>query len=534
MIAFLCCSWLLAQEPVTLAAPVTQVTVYPARAVVRRRAELPMAAGRYVVEALPPDFDAASLRVRGLGTEVVGVDVRERVRAQAGEERIAALEAKLADLREEDAALADEEAVLARLALHLEELAAPVVSDTATTDLREPALEIWRRDFAELGQRALELFARGREVQASRRVLEREIAELATALGEAWNARQRRGLDVVVDTFGGEGSAALELDYLVPNAGWEPAYDLRAATDLQKVELIYRARVWQATDEDWRGVELFLSTAEPERGAMGPEPPELWVDLADLRAPKGRISFGESVSATPVATVGAPARPYASVEDEGLSLRFRLPEAETIEAHAQPKSVLVGRATLAIEIERHAVPALDSGVWLRARATNTSEFALLAGRASVYLGADFLGHADLESVQRGAEFEMPLGRDPAFSLERKKLVDSRAEVGTFRGKRRLRTAWRIELKNHGAPGRSGGVARVLVQEALPESDDGRIEVELERPRPEPSEEERWEKLREEQNVVTWVLDVPPQSSAAVEFAIVITYPEGAELFWSRP
>jgi uncharacterized protein (TIGR02231 family) len=372
--------------------------------------------------------------------------------------------------------------------------------------------------------------AQDRAQDAAARALERRRDALQLELGGLEGGGGVAVYDLLLDVYGPAGPAAVEVDYAVSNAGWSPLYDLRAARDLAQVELVYRARVWQHTGEDWRDVDLILSTAEPRRGAQGPEPEERWVGLNDPRAPSGSVAghrrrAAPSEEAAPQADKPA-APPFASVEDQGLSVRYRLPERETVEARAGALStVLVGRAQLKIEPERVCVPALDPGVWLSAKARNTSEFVLFRGSAGIYFGADFIGHADLPAVQRNEEFTLPLGLDPALSVERVLLSDQSSEPGMFGSKRTQESAWRIELKNAGAiSARPDGAVEVRVQESLPRASDDRIEVELERAKPEPAGGERWKKLRQERGVLTWQLIVPRGGTAAIELATSIAYP----------
>ena len=78
---------------------------------------------------------------------------------------------------------------------------------------------------------------------------------------------------------------------------------------------------------------------------------------------------------------------------------------------------MVGQADLDVNVERTVVPAIDTTVWLRGRAKNTTAYTLLPGLASVFLGQDFLGRAAVELVQPGAELTLHLGADPFVEVE---------------------------------------------------------------------------------------------------------------------
>jgi uncharacterized protein (TIGR02231 family) len=338
----------------------------------------------------------------------------------------------------------------------------------------------------------------------------------------------------------------LEVEYLVSGAGWEPYYDLRAQKDLATVELAYRARVQQQTGEDWREAEILLSTAQPQRGAAGPSPYPIWLSLYEPRAlqkERGRARGDASMEdlgysgddapramppVKPEAMLGA--RVFAAVESEGLSVRFRLARKETIESRPEPTSVLVGRTELALTSEHYCVPALDPTVWLRGKAKNTSEWVLLPGRAAVYFGADFVGHAALAAVQPGQELELALGADAGLSVKRTQLEDRREGSGVFSSRTTQRAGWRIEVENHGAFTRnSDGSVDVIVQEVLPRSSDERVKVEIETVKPKPVEDARWKKEREETGALTWIVRAPKGGRATIELTTEVSFPEGQEL-----
>ncbi|MHC4346394.1 MAG: DUF4139 domain-containing protein, partial [Planctomycetota bacterium] len=73
--------------------------------------------------------------------------------------------------------------------------------------------------------------------------------------------------------------ARIELNYLVNNASWQQQYNLRANPKKQSVLIEYNAVVNQTSGEDWEGVALSLSTAEP---TMVSEPPVLEPMLVGL------------------------------------------------------------------------------------------------------------------------------------------------------------------------------------------------------------------------------------------------------------
>lgn len=58
--------------------------------------------------------------------------------------------------------------------------------------------------------------------------------------------------------------AAIELTYLVENAGWHPSYDVRIKSINDPVEITYRANVKQETKADWNNVKLKFSSSSSD------------------------------------------------------------------------------------------------------------------------------------------------------------------------------------------------------------------------------------------------------------------------------
>ncbi len=523
---------------------IVSVTVYPGGAAVRREAALPplpSGGGTFVLAGLPASLDPDALQVRIAGAELVAVEVRDGVRANAAEARVADLRSAALGLERELQALRDERAVLKQMEEHLGRLLLQEEgSHAGEVSAGRADLVVWERNYGYLHGKLAALRTETRELTWREEELALALRERQLELGRCEASADVRVRDVVLEVVDTSGRpAALELEYVVGEAGWAPHYDLRASKALTGVELVYRAKVWQHSGEDWRDVEVQLSTAQARRGARGPEPRPIWLSLARPRAARdgeqlrslgyaahGDDDAGEGAS---VARAELPAEEalFAWVSAEGLSVRYHLARRETIESRLSPSSVLVGRAELATVVEHHCVPALDTAVWLRGRAQNTSPWVLLPGRAAVYFGADFVGYADLGAVQRDQEFELFLGPDPGLEVERVRLVDRIEEPGLFGSRETHREAWRLRVKNHGACStRADGSVDVIVQEVLPRSKDERIAVELSSAKPAPSEDPRWKRQRTEQGVLAWVLPVERGREALVQFTTEVVYPEG--------
>ena len=533
---------LLPADAQPLATAIREVTLYSNTALVRRSGSVP-GSGEYVIEGLPATIDPSNVRVRCDGGDVVDVETRERLQQASTNERLQALREAVKAVSREQQLAQDEGDVLKEQAMHLEHMR----SSESAAHAREVAsgkanLEVWTANFDFLAKKTGEVSKKQRENAWKQEELAARAAEAAKALGDAQAQGALRVYDVHV-TVEARARAALDVEYLVSNTGWQPNYDLRAQKTLDKVELVYRAKVWQQSGEDWSDVALALSTARPQIGAQGPEPVAQWLSMSlpdegyldrknlPAAAPAERAEYADKDAAEAKAPASPPVRFVATVESQGLSVRFQLPKPATIQSRSEPTTLLVGNATLDVQTERHCVPALDTTVWLRGKARNTSPWTMLPGSAAVFFGADYLGLAQLETVQPGQEFTLHLGADPGVTVKREQIEDQSKGPGFLSSRASEVKSWRVHLENHGALGAAAdGSVVVIVRETLPRPRDERVEVELSKSSEPESDLVRWKQDRNERGIHTWMLTVPAgEKGIDLVWQRTITFPKGLRI-----
>ena len=108
---------------------------------------------------------------------------------------------------------------------------------------------------------------------------------------------------------------AFTLTYYVRNAGWFPSYDIRSGGLSEPVEISYKANIFQNTREEWKTVDLTLSSSNPTTGSIAPQLKTWWLDygMAPPRYNPGLTSntvsgtvFDEQNEPLPGATVMVP------------------------------------------------------------------------------------------------------------------------------------------------------------------------------------------------------------------------------------
>jgi hypothetical protein len=254
------------------------VKVYHRGATVTRLLTVPVGDGglpeRIEVRELPLALIDATVRVRVTGSDatVVATDVHIGLHAiERGDE--------VPDVDEEALKEVSRELFVLRRELQQLQLESALLEEIGVPERPEPE-EGKPPTLSPMAARlALERFAdeaiarRWTEVRALRNqieVLQEREADLRDTLRRASDAgvahahELRKTAVITLRVEAGSPTAStLQLDYFIPGARWAPSYQCQLSADGDRAELQLRAVLAQRSGEDWRGVKLQLSTADP-------------------------------------------------------------------------------------------------------------------------------------------------------------------------------------------------------------------------------------------------------------------------------
>jgi uncharacterized protein (TIGR02231 family) len=480
-----------AAADLSAASRIDAVTVYRSSARVTRAARLDLSAGpsRVLLGGLPEGLDDDSIRVEGKGSaraRLHGVTVERVTGAGAADADARALEERLEGLEDEDRAL--EDAIrAARARVELVQSLRSTYSEERAKNLavRPVSAKEWSELAGWVAREAAEAGAEVRRAEAERRGLARRVAQARADLQKVNAKRGQTTKTVAVEVEADKGGALeLTVSYVVPAAGWTPIWDARLLPEQSKMELSFLGSIWQRTGEDWQGVTLAVSTAQPGRGLFVPELSPLYLRRAEPPRPVAlrHRSAPSAMAAAPRAALeaAAPEEEYydvevaqASVAEGLLSATFTAPRRETVDGSGQARKVPLARFPLPAEIVRTAAPRLDPSAFLTARAVNDTGFPLLAGTAGVWVGDEFAGRAPIAATPPGGELELAFGVDDRLEVERKVLERRRETAGLVSKDEVTRYRVRTVVKNRWA-------APVVVKllDLVPVSQDEKIRVEL--------------------------------------------------------
>ena len=529
----------------TTAAKVHTVTVYGDRAEVVRHLTATIEAGDHTLtfENLPGATDLSSVRVDGKGAFTL-VDIRgERIQTkEVADERVLKLTKELEALRAQlnDLTLADNRITQRKSALEkvLGRLTS-VGKESANAEM-DPSkwaayLQYHVDTLAKLDQ---EILANG----VSRNSLTLDVDRVQRELNEL-NAQRFKFRNVARVRIEAKQAGPIELDlaYVVRGPSWNPLYDIRADTKAKTVQVNYHAEVRQSTGEDWKGVALKLSTAQPNLGGREPQMSPWFIQrfipqpvvvtggvvLAGASKPE-RAAPGSAIR-DKVSTLAASAPAaltavsmdfsYARVNTGGTAATFAIPRAYDVPSDNKPAKVAIASESFPSEFRHTCVPKLSPHVYLKTKAINKSDFPFIAGPTAVFLDGAFVANASLDLVAPGQEFWTYLGADQSVKVELKDLGKVEELSGIF-GKKTARTVVSKVFKV--TNGKATDI-QLSIRDQVPSSNHEEIKVVYE----EPKYEKDTDGFKVDQSkFVEWNLTLKPSTKQDVPFRFAIERPDG--------
>ncbi|MDY3555466.1 DUF4139 domain-containing protein [Gemmata sp. JC717] len=205
---------------------------------------------------------------------------------------------------------------------------------------------------------------------------------------------------------------------------------------------------------------------------------------------------------------------------EGPSVTYKLPTRLTLPSRSDEQVIEIAKIELSPKFYYKAVPVLTPNVYRLADLTNTSEFVLLAGDATMYLNGDFVGQTRLPLVAAGKPFTVGFGVDPQLQVSRILVDKTRTTQG---GNQVLTFKYRIRLSSY-----KNAAVPVQVWDRTPHAETAQtIAVNVLSPKPELSTDPLYVRDEKARGLLRWDVTLEPKQNG--EKALTIDYEFKMEL-----
>jgi uncharacterized protein (TIGR02231 family) len=463
-----------------IATTISQVTVFRQGAQLSGELSFPVQSGTVDIVAggLSPYIDPNSIQVKGEGDfMIMGVSHRNNYLENPTEtEAITALREKIDALTvkiENEQTAVD---VLREKELFLKSNYDVVTNkSTITPDQLKVLMDLYSSNIESVKMAVLKKNRILKEYNEEKKKLESQLAATVD--------KSKLPTGEIVVTVSGTKTATgkLKLSYVVMNAGWYPAYDIRVDDISSPASIIYRANIWQNSGIDWKDVKVSLSNASPMTAGALPTLYPWFVDFYYPQVQKEIMIRGYGTKSQPAAR-DAKAEEQMMMEQESaplpvtvsestISFSFDVNVPQTILSDGKPEVVELQRLTVPATYSYAATPKLNTSAYLMGYITEWDKYNLLPGESNIYFSNTFTGKGYINTAELTDTLSVSLGADNNITVKREKRKDFTSQK--LIGANKVETmSFLISVRNN-----KNKAAAVKLRDQIPLSQNSDITVE---------------------------------------------------------
>ena len=443
---------------------IDKVTVYPSGARVTRLVRVPLTKGinTITLNGFPSDIDLQRVQVEaaseGVELRSVNIDLVQQQEAYNAEFR--RLENAIDESRNAIAAIDDVIATAELQLLFLRGLAEGYAGKEHSEAASGQAnIASWREALDTLGEGAGSAMERIRDARKDRVESEKKLSVLKREL-EDMRGRTPSSANLLVSLAS---ASSLETDlrvhYFQQQAWWTSTYSANLETSGNMLRLAHEAQVTQNTDEDWRNVELTLSTADPGAEMQAPEQDSRFLDLYTPRewGMEPRASMQSNMNDLVVESFSTAERgeeieevivSATHIERGRFAVRYHAPERTNISNNAdQSQTVPLAEYRYDVDLVTRVTPRMDAQAYLTARFTHDSATPLYSGSMRVIVDGAYMGLAELPGMLPKTVAVLPMGPDRRVEVRVTDQGGSRGRDGLLSTRNTELTDYLFEIVN---------------------------------------------------------------------------------------
>ena len=319
----------------------------------------------------------------------------------------------------------------------------------------------------------------------------------------------------------------LSLKYLVPDAGWQPVYDLRLSTDESPKLVVERgATILQKSGERWGNVNLTLSTvAVHER----PEPNDIRIKRLPISAPQpisklslqaeSQADFSNDGARAMQAPVMLMEVESATVDLSGIAAQYSFDYPISVDSSDDFNRITLGTLNFEASVEARAIPLNNQTAFRMVKFTNDSGEQMLPALANLYVDGRLIAETFLNQIVPGAETEIGFGPIHGLRLTRTILNRNEGDRGIISRSNENTETVRIDVENL-----TDKAWAVTLLDRVPFTEQEDLSIDWSAaPRPTTTDH------KDRRGVLHWDLNLEAGETQSVKLDTKITWPEGMVL-----
>lgn len=354
--------------------------------------------------------------------------------------------------------------------------------------------------------------------------LQKKISKLENQLNERNAKNNTPTSEVLISVWANKPvQATFNLKYLSSSASWFPSYDLKAKDINQPIQIVYKANVQQRTGEDWNGVKMTLSTANPFQRATKPTFNPWYLNYYqplsygyDYDSRKVKRTLQETAASSPKVAAedgleASKAEIYTKQQTNMTTVEFVISKPYDIPSNGQSVAVEMMTSELSAQYEYFAYPKANPSAYLLAKVIGWESLNMIPGDIHLFFENTYIGKSQYSGIALTDTIDFSLGQDKGISIKREKIKEfsSKKIIGL---NQRQSVGFKITVRNN----KSIPITLSLFDQ-LPVSTNKEIEVE----RIELSQAQ----VEETTGKVYWKLQLKPGESKELKFVYAVKYPK---------
>ncbi len=257
---------------------------------------------------------------------------------------------------------------------------------------------------------------------------------------------------IVVTTYSDYStSGKINVNYFISNAGWIPAYDLRANSTNEPINITYKAHVYQNSGEDWDKVKLTLSTYDRTFSAVKPTAGVWRLDYtvnkpvvinngisneryysqniaSPVEAQSAKRDMDSDMKFKDVSLTYVPGQSLSTINQNFSNVEFEVKLPYSIKADGSQKLMVVMNEKVDAKFYHYMLPRMNKYGFLQAKIGDWENLSLLPGKANIYFKQTIVGSTMIDPAAMSDTMELTLGRDQGIVSTRKKISEEERKI----------------------------------------------------------------------------------------------------------
>lgn len=316
------------------------------------------------------------------------------------------------------------------------------------------------------------------------------------------------------------GNYSYELSYNSNKAGWAPSYEIRSKGINSNIDLTYKAKIFQNTNETWDNVQLSLSTGKLNKSNKAPSFQTQYINTYSTNIKRAKTTVNKGYSANEMNSEdeiqeSISSSKITSVDYSGTQIIYNIALPYSIPSQFEPVFVEIQKLSLEAEYDYYCYPKLDKDVFLMCHFESLGNKNLLPGNGQVYFEGKSVGKTYLDPYSTKKTNDLSLSRDVSIICERtlEKKFSSETKVGD---NIKFEKTYKLSLKNN----KDQSVSIVLIDQ-IPKSTKKSIDIQL---------IESYEAIFNKKNgKLKWNIQLSPNEVIEKKFTFTVKHPSDSKV-----